>query len=132
MPREEGEGLMGAGHTDLQERTLQLAVRVLRLRASLPDTVEARMICSQLIRCGTSPGAQYREACRARSPAEFISKIESAQQELDETIYWFDLLERSEVVTATRLRDIRREANELLSIFAASAKTAKNNNRKPQ
>src|SRR5438270_10628305 len=79
---------------DLRERLLQFAIRIIKLACSLPDTPEGRLVRGQLIRCGTSPGAQYREACRARSRAEFVSKMESSQQELDETDYWLLIIER--------------------------------------
>jgi len=117
-------------HWDLRERTLQFALRIIRLCAVFPNTPEGRLIRGQLVRCGTSPGAQYREACRARSPNEFISKIESSQQELDETDYWLTLTERAELLSGaylTELRNLKREANELMSVFASSARTAKAN-----
>ena len=112
---------------DLRQRTLQFALRVIRLCAALPDTPEGRLIRGQLLRCGTSPGAQYREACRSRSSSEFISKIQSAQQELDETDYWLTLIECADMLPASRLTDLKAEANELIAIFAASARTAKAN-----
>ena len=81
----------------------------------------------QVLRSGTSVGAHYREACRARSPAEFISKMETALQELDETTYWFELLVESTLVREALLVDLRKEAEELLAVFVASVKTAKRN-----
>ncbi len=84
------------------------------------------MARGQLVRSGTSPGAQYREACRARSTAEFVSKIESAQQELDESDYRLVILERTGMVKAAKLVPLQHEALELIRIFSASAKTAKN------
>src|SRR6266550_1060341 len=83
---------------DLRQRTKQFALRVIRLCSTLGSSGAAGVIGRQLLRCGTSVGAQYREACRARSPAEFVSKIESATQELDESIYWLELLEEAELV----------------------------------
>jgi len=120
------EGVSGSGKPfDLRERTLQLSLSILKLCAILPDTPEGRVVRGQLIRCGTSPGAQYREACRARSPAEFISKVESAQQELDETDYWLELVVRAELSPSSRVADLQNEVRELIAIFAASARTAK-------
>ena len=110
---------------ELKERLLQFAIRIFRLCASLPNTPEGRVVRGQLIRCGTSSGAQYREACRARSAAEFVSKVESAQQELDESDYWLLILEPTGMVKATKLGPLQQEAAELLRIFSASAKTAK-------
>src|SRR5437868_11802415 len=121
-----GEGPSAAGRPfDLRERTLQFSLSVLRLGASLPETPEGRVVRGQLIRCGTSPGAQYREACRARSPAEFISKMESATQELDESTYWLELLQEAELVEERLLTDLHAEADQLIAIFVTSAKTAK-------
>ena len=77
---------------ELKSRTKSYALRIIKLFKSLPKTVEAQVIGKQILRSGTSVGAQYREACRSRSTAEFISKIESSLQELDETAYWLELL----------------------------------------
>jgi len=79
---------------DLAQRLMSFSVRIVRLCAQLPKTSEGRLVQNQLLRCGTSVGAQHREAKRARSPAEFLSKMESAQQELDETAYWLELTEK--------------------------------------
>jgi four helix bundle protein len=84
----------------------------------------------QLLRSGTSVGAQYREACRARSPAEFVSKLESANQELDETHYWLELLMEAGLIPKRLLDPLAQEANELIAIFVASAKQAKNSIKK--
>lgn len=110
---------------ELRERLLRFAVRIIKLCASLPNSPEGRLVRGQLIRCGTSPGAQYREACRSRSSAEFVSKMESAQQELDETDYWLLIIERAGMVKPAKLVALRSETLELIKIFASSAKTAK-------
>ena len=110
---------------DLKQRTKEFALRVIHLCSRLPRDPVCDVIGRQLLRCGTSIGAQYREACRARSTAEFVSKVESATQELDETQYWLELLVESDRVPAARLTDLRQEADELLAIFTASARTAK-------
>ncbi|HEX4797487.1 MAG TPA: four helix bundle protein [Humisphaera sp.] len=110
---------------ELRERLMQYALRIFRLSASLANSPEARLVRGQLFRSGTSASAQYREACRARSQAEFVSKMESAQQELDETAFWLEFLERSKLMTASRLSKLRAETEELIRIFAASARTAK-------
>jgi four helix bundle protein len=86
---------------------------------------EAQVIGKQVLRSGTSVGAHYREAKRARSTAEFISKIEGGLQELEETIYWLELLADSEIVSAKRLEGLHHEAEELTAILVSSAKTAK-------
>jgi four helix bundle protein len=99
------------------------ALRVIRVCASLPADPESLVMRRQLCRCGTSVGAQYREACRARSPAEFRSKMQWALQELDET-NWFELLVESNTVPTAKLSDLMQEANELIAIFVASIRTS--------
>jgi four helix bundle protein len=99
-----------ATRCDLRERTKQFALRIIRLYASLPATGAAQTIGRQVLRSGTSVGAHYREACRARSTAEFVSKIEGGLQELEETSYWLELLAESKLIAARRLGDLRNEA----------------------
>jgi four helix bundle protein len=112
---------------DLKQRTKQFALRVIRLYSSLSTNGAAGVIGKQLLRCATSVGAQYREAARARSAAEFISKIESATQELDESVYWMELLEESSLVESKLLQSLKQEAEELTRIFVSSVLTAKKN-----
>lgn len=114
---------------DLRKRTKDFALRIIRLYTSLPKTGPAEVIGRQFLKSGTSPGAHYREACRARSAAEFVSKIEGGLQELEETDYWLELLGDSEIVPAARLCDLRQECRELIAIFASSAMTAKKSRR---
>jgi four helix bundle protein len=110
---------------DLRTRTKAFALRIIRLYASLPKTTEAQVLGKQILRSGTSVGAHYHEARRARSTAEFVSKIEGGLQELEETIYWLDLLIESKIVSASRLDDLHSEAEELTAILVSSVKTAK-------
>ncbi len=110
---------------DLKKRTKQYALRIINLFRSLPKASEASIIGKQILRSGTSVGAQYREACRSRSNAEFISKTESSLQELDETAYWLELLIESEIVPAKLLGDLLLETDELTAIFVSSVKTTK-------
>jgi four helix bundle protein len=110
---------------DLRERTKAFALRIVRLYCALPKTSLAQVLGKQVLRSGTSVGAQYREACRARSTAEFISKIESSLQELDEASYWLELLVESDTVPAARMANLRNEADELTAILPSSAMTAK-------
>jgi four helix bundle protein len=100
---------------------------VLRLYSSLPRTTPAQVLGRQVLRSGTSVGAHYREAYRARSPAEFVSKLECGLQELEETAYWLELLVDGGIVTSDKLRELSQEAEELTAIFVASVKTAKRN-----
>jgi four helix bundle protein len=110
---------------DLQKRTKSFALRIIRMYVALPKTTEAQVIGKQVLRSGTSVGASYREAMRARSRAEFISKIECGLQELEETTYWLELLVDSEIIPEERLKELRKEAEELIAILVSSVKTAK-------
>ena len=110
---------------DLRVRTKRFALRIITLYRSLPKDIEAQIIGRQVLRSGTSVGAQYREGHRARSTAEFISKLESASQELDETMYWFELLVESRIVSEAKLADLQDEADQLMAIFVTSIKRAK-------
>ena len=110
---------------DLKERTKKFALSVISLSVFLPHTREAEVIARQLIRSGTSVGANYREASRARSKAEFIAKIGIVEQEADETLYWLELLQESKIVNPERLIDLTKEADELVAIFATIGKKSK-------
>ena len=110
---------------DLGERTRAFAVRVIRLYGALPRTTEAQVIGKQMIRSGTSVGAHYREATRARSDAEFISKLEVGLQELEETRYWFELLRDTEIVAWAKLSLLDREADEIISILVTIVRQRK-------
>lgn len=115
----------GDSRTDLRERTKAFAVRIVGLYVALPKSYESQVLGKQLLRSGTSGGAHYREGQRSRSPAEFISKIEVALQELEETDYWIELLVACEIVKAERLTELRQEIQELLAMLTASVKTLK-------
>ena len=108
---------MKSADDDLIERTKQFALRVIRLFVSLPKTGEAQVLGKQLLRSGTSVGANYREAHRARSRAEFAAKCGDALREIEESSYWLELLEESGIVPATKLKDLRNETHELTAIF---------------
>ena len=111
-------------------RTKAFALRVFRLYSILPKTTEAQVIGKQLLRSGTSVGAHYREATRARSNAEFISKIEGGLQELEESSYWMELLIEAEIILQSRLADLIKEANELTAILVTCVKNVKARNDK--
>ena len=110
---------------DLKKRTKAFALRIVKFYASLPKTTEAQVLGKQVLRSGTSVGAPYHEAKRARSTAEFISKIEGGLQELEETVYWLELLIEAEIVKPNTLQNLLSEAEELTAILVASVKTAK-------
>jgi four helix bundle protein len=112
---------------DLKRRTKAFALRVLKLVDTLPKTTAGRALGSQIVRSGTSVAANYRAACRARSTADFIAKMGIVEEEADETLFWLELLEESQLVPAAKLPAIKREANELIAITVASIKTARRN-----
>ena len=112
---------------DLKRRTKAFALRILKLVDALPKTTAGRALASQIVRSGTSVAANYRAACRARSTADFIAKMGIVEEESDETLFWLELLEESELVSATKLAAIKQEANELIAITVASIKTARRN-----
>jgi four helix bundle protein len=111
----------------LRDRTQRFAVRAVKFCRTLPDTWEARRIGGQLIDASTSVYANYRATCRARSRAEFIAKIGLVAKEADESLGWFDLVAALDLSKSPELTWLRSEANELLAIFAASQKTAREN-----
>ncbi|HNB70990.1 MAG TPA: four helix bundle protein [Acidobacteriota bacterium] len=111
---------------DLKKRTREFALRVIRLFAALPGSVEAQVLGKQVLRSGTSVGAQYRESVRAKSDADFVSKIEGALQELEETQYWLELIGDAEIISVQRLTPLIQEAEELTAIFVSMVKAVKN------
>ena len=113
------------GKRDLRVRTKAYALRIIRSYTSLPKSTEAQVMGRQVLRSGTSVGAHYREAIRARSTAESVSKIEVGLQELEESVYWLELLTESGQVPKAALQDLIDETDELIAIFVTSAKTAK-------
>jgi four helix bundle protein len=110
---------------EFKKRTQAFALRIIRLAESLPDTPTARVIRNQMLRCGTSVGANYRAACRAKSKPDFISKMGTVEEEADETIFWMELLIDADIVKRSRLDDLLREANEIVSMVVTSIKTAR-------
>lgn len=110
---------------DMRERTTEFALRIIRMFSSLPKTTEARVMGRQVLRSGTSVGANYREAHRARSKAEFISCAGISLREVEETAYWLELLVRSETVAGNLLAPLRQECNELTAILITIIKNAK-------
>src|SRR6476659_6204065 len=112
---------------DLKKRTKAFALRILKLVYALPKTTDGRALASQIVRSGSSAAANYRAACRARSTADFAAKMGIVEEEADETLFWLELLEESELVPAAKLAAIKQEANELIAITIASIKTARRN-----
>ena len=112
---------------DLQIRTKEFALKVIRMYSALPKSAEAQVLGRQVLRSGTSVGANYREANRSRSKPEFIAKIGDCLKELDETAYWLELLAELSMVPSAKLADLRDECDQLLAIFTTISKKAKAN-----
>ncbi len=110
---------------DLKDRTKKFALRVITATQAIPSTAAARDISNQRLRAATSVGANYRAACRARSRADFISKLGIAIEEADESLYWMELLVEADMRTKAELASLMREAGEIVAILTVSAKTAR-------
>jgi four helix bundle protein len=104
---------------DLKRRTKCFALKIIGLYAILPKSMESQIIGKQVLRSGTSVGAHYHEAHRAKSNADFISRIEGGLQELEETSYWLDLLKDSKIVSENKLTDLIKENEQLIAIFSS-------------
>ena len=110
---------------ELKDHTKTFTLRIIKLTRAIPKSDDAgRVIAKQIVRSGTSVAANYRASCRARSQAEFISKIGTVEEEADETALWLELLVESGIMPARKLSALLQEANELTAIMAASRKTA--------
>ena len=112
---------------ELKLRTKNFALRIIKLFRALPRSDEARILGRQLLRWGTSVDANYRATCRSRSAAEFVARIGIVVEEIDETVYWLDLLVESGIISQSRLAPLQNEATELFRVFLASQLTAKRN-----
>ena len=112
---------------EMKKRTKQFGLRVIKLVESLPSGQSARTIGNQLLRSGMSVGANYRAACRGRSKADFIAKAGISLEEADECLYWMEMLQEAGIVPVEKMKDLMKEADELVAIFTASIKTARAN-----
>jgi four helix bundle protein len=112
---------------ELQQRTKDFALRVLKLIEQLPNTIGGRVLANQVARSATSVGANYRAACRARSRAEFASKLRTVAEEADESLYWLELIRDGNFVPEKKLASLVSEANELTAIFTAGRRTSSKN-----
>jgi four helix bundle protein len=110
---------------DLKERTRDFALRIIRLYTALPKRTESQIIGKQVLRSGTAVGANYREGLRARSKSEYAAKLNIGLMELEETLYWLELMERAGIVSASRLELLKAETCELTAIFVALIKMAR-------
>ncbi len=119
-------------NSDLNVRTKEYALSIIRLFAELPKRTEAQVMGRQALRSGTSVGAQYREASRAKSNADFISKIEGSLQELEETEYWLELLAESGLIPEQRVAGLKQETGELKGIFVSIVRNIKAKSKAPK
>jgi four helix bundle protein len=118
---------------ELRRRTKKFGLDVIRLVESLPPSQTAKVIGNQLLRSALSVGANYRAACRARSKADFISKVGITIEEADESQHWLEMLAEAGIASQDKLKPLTKEADELVAILTASAKTARENlNRRTQ
>jgi len=116
---------------ELKQRTKQFALRTLKLVAALPNNIQGRAVGGQLVRAGTSVGANYRAACRGRSKAEFIAKLGIVEEEADESAFWLELIIEGSLLKRRVVEPLLNEANELARIMASSRITAGSKSRKP-
>jgi four helix bundle protein len=116
---------MERANQDLRDRTEDYALKIIRMFSALPKTAVAQVLGRQVLRSGTSVGANYREASRSRSKAEFISKIGDCLKEIDESEYWLRLLTKSGVVKPDQMENLLNETNQLIAIFTTIHKKAK-------
>lgn len=114
---------------DLKKRTKTFALRIVKLVESLPNTQTARVLGKQLLRCGTSVAANYRTSCRARSKADFISKMGIVEEETDESAFWIEMLIDTNLVKENLVSDLLDEAEQLTKIFVSSINTARGGKR---
>jgi four helix bundle protein len=121
--RGRGEGSMK--NDDLRNRTKAFALRIVKMYCKLPKSTEAQVLGRQSLRSGTSVAANYREASRARSKAELLSKLGLVEQELDETLLWLELLVESRIVSEAKMANLHQEADELMRMTVAAIKTLK-------
>ena len=108
---------------EFKNRTKQIALRVIRLVESLPNTSSANIIGKQLLRSATSVGANYRAACRGKSTADVLQKLAIVEEEADESLYWLELLIESEIVSANKLSILMSDMNEIVAMTVSSIKT---------
>lgn len=111
---------------DLKQRTKNFALRIIKLADALPYSVSGRAISNQIVRSGTSVGANYRAALRARSDAEFLAKIRIVIEEADETIFWLEIIIESNLIKKELVASLLAEANEITAIMVATSKAVYN------
>ena len=115
---------------EFQDRTKQLAIRVIRMSNSMPSTMAADVVGRQIIRCASSVGSNYRAACRAKSTKDMINKLKIVEEEADETLFWLEIITETELLPSPKLQNLMQETNELLAMTVSSINTLRRNNRK--
>ena len=110
---------------ELRDQAKQFAIRVIRLFRALSNASDAQVMGKQLLRCGTSVGANYRAVCRSRSKAEYIARLGIVAEEADESVFWLELIEETKALNPRQLQEILKEARALSAIFSTSLKTAR-------
>ena len=110
---------------ELKDRTKNFALRIIKLSEYLPDTKSGRVISNQIVKSGTSVGANYRAACRAKSTRDFINKLTIVEEEADETLFWLEIIKEGKLLKPHLLVDLMKEADELVAIFTSAGKTSK-------
>jgi four helix bundle protein len=112
---------------ELRKRTKQFAHTIISIAEQIPETITGTIIARQIIRSGTSTGANYRAACRAKSAKDFLNKILIVEEEADETLYWLELLQERQLIDNVTVLPAISECNELVALFTAIGKTTRNN-----
>jgi four helix bundle protein len=115
---------------EIKKRTKNVALRIIKLVQTLDKNYTERVLGKQMLRSGTSIGANYRAACRAKSTADFINKLKIVEEETDETLYWLELLIEGNIVSKDKLNPLMKEINEILAIVVSSINTARRNKKK--
>ncbi len=116
------------GEYPLRDRTKKLALRIIRLSEALPENGAGKVIGRQLLRCGTSVGANYRASLRAKSKADMINKWKIVEEEADETLYWLELLVESDIMPEVKLKPLMTELDEILAMLVSSINTLRQGN----
>ena len=115
---------MNTKSEEMKRRTKRFGLLILNLLDHLPNTIGGRAVANQIVRSATSVGANYRAACRARSRAEFASKIGTVAEEADESLYWLEVLDEGKLVSNQKIGGLLKEADELTAIFTAARRSA--------
>jgi four helix bundle protein len=115
---------MNTKSKELKQRTKRFGLRILILLDNLPNTIGARAVANQIVRSAASVGANYRAACRARSRAEFASRIGTVAEEADESLYWLEVIDEGKLVSHQKIASLLKEADELTAIFTSARRSA--------